>query len=55
MGEVGQIWGCEVVDGLKGKQEDLEFDTELNREPVELLEDRGDVVGGWGSCHNSGS
>ena len=53
--EVGHIWGSEVVDGLKGKQEDSEFETELNREPVELLEDRGDVVDGWGSSYNAGS
>ena len=53
--EVGHIWGSEVVDGLKCKQEDFEFETELNREPVELLEDRGDVVDGWGSSYNAGS
>ena len=53
--EVGQIWGSKVVDGLKCKREDFEFETELNREPVELLEDRGDVVDGWGSSYNAGS
>ena len=31
------------------------METELNREPVELLEDRGDVVDGWGSSYNAGS
>ena len=48
MDEVGQIWGSKVVDGLKCKQEDFDFETELNREPVELLEGRGDVVDGDG-------
>ena len=53
--EVRQIWGSKVMDGLKCKQEDFEFEAELNREPVELLEDRGDVVDGWGAGYNAGS
>ena len=27
--EVGQIWGSKVVEGLKGKQEDSEFEMEM--------------------------
>ena len=32
------------MNGLECKREDFENDAELNREPVELLEDRSDVV-----------
>ena len=42
--EIRQIRGGEVVDGHECKQEDFELYTELNREPVELLQDRSDVV-----------
>ena len=52
MEEVGQIWGGEVVDGLECYQEDFVLNTELDREPVELLEDRSDVVDGGGSCYD---
>ena len=43
------------MDGLECKQEDFELDTELDREPVELLEDRSDVVDGGGSGYDAGS
>ena len=29
MDEAGQIWGSKVVGGLKGKQEDSEFEMEM--------------------------
>ena len=41
--------------GLECYQEDFELNTELNREPVELLEERSDVVDGGGSCYDAGS
>ena len=47
--------GGEAVDGLERKQEDFELNTELNREPVELLEDRSDVVDGGGLSYDAGS
>ena len=47
MDEVRQIWGSKVMDGLKCKQEDFEFEAELNREPVELLEDRASISLGF--------
>ena len=43
------------MDGLECKQEDFELNTELNREPVELLEDRSDVVDGECSSYDAGS
>ena len=47
--------GGEVVDGLKCKQEDLVLYAELDREPVELLKDRSDVVDRGGASYNAGS
>ena len=43
------------MKGLECYQENLILNAELNREPVELLEDRGDVVDRGGSCDNAGS
>ena len=37
------------MDGFEGVEEDFEGDPEFNREPVELLENGGDVVKGRGS------
>ena len=39
------------MDGLEGEKENLEVNSELNREPVKLLEYRGDVMkcGGLGN------
>ena len=53
--EIRQIRGGEVVDGLECKQEDCELYTELNRDPVELLQDRSDVVDRGGASYNMGS
>lgn len=43
------------MDGFECQQEDFKLDTELDREPVELLEDRSDVMSGRGSGNDSGS
>lgn len=43
------------MDGFECQQEDLELDTELDREPVKLLEDWSDVMDGGGSGNDSGS
>ena len=45
----GQIRRGKVVDGLERKQEDFEVYAEFDREPVELLQNRGGVVDGGGS------
>ncbi len=47
-------WGGEVVDGFECIEEDFERDTEFDWEPVELLEDGGDVVKGGGSGDDTG-
>ena len=54
MEEVGQIWGVRGC-GLECYQEYFELNTELDREPVELLEDMSDVVDGGGSCYDTGN
>ena len=43
------------MNGLEGEQKDFVVDTELNREPMELLEDRSDVMEGGGSSNDTGS
>ena len=53
--EIRQIWGGEVVDGLKCKLENLVLYAKLDREPVELLKDRSDVVDRGGASYNMGS
>ena len=53
--EIRQIRQGEVVNGLECKQEDFELDMELDREPVELLEDRSDVMDEGGSSYDAGS
>lgn len=47
--------GGEVVDGLERQGEDFELNTELNWEPVELLENKSDVVDGGGLSNDTGS
>ena len=54
MEEVGQIGRCKVVEGFESMEEDFEIYTEFNREPVELLQDRGDVMEGGGSGDDAG-
>ena len=55
MEEVRQVRRGEVVNSFECKQEDLEFDTMFNGEPVKLLQDGCDVVDGGGSGDNAGS
>lgn len=52
--KIGQIGRSEVVNGLKCKQKDFERDAELDREPVKLLEDGGDVVRGGSAGDDTG-
>ena len=42
--KVRQVGRCEVVDGHVCEQEEFVIDAVCYREPVEVLEDRGDVV-----------
>ena len=44
MNEVGEVWGGEVVNGLEGMEEDLIVNAVFNGEPVELMENWGDVM-----------
>ena len=55
MEEIRQVWRGEFVNGLECEQQNLELDTELNREPVELLEDRSDMVSEGGAGYDAGS
>ena len=41
------------MDGFECIEEDLELNAEVNREPMKLVQDRGDVVRGWGSGDDS--
>ena len=47
--EFGQVWRGKVMKGLECKQEDFEVNMEFDGEPVELLQNRGNVVNGGGS------
>lgn len=42
--QVTQIRRCKAMDGTEDKQQDFELNSELNREPVERVQHRGDVV-----------
>lgn len=53
--KVSEIGRGQVMEGLIGKEEELVLDAELDREPVELLEDRGDVFSGAGVSEEAGS
>ena len=41
--------------GLESEEKNLKVNAVLDREPVQLFEDRSDVMGGWGSGDNTGS
>ena len=47
--EFGQVKRGKVMEGVECKQEDFEVYTEFDREPVELLHNRGNVVNARGS------
>ena len=51
--EFGEIRRGKVMDGLERKQEDFVVNAEFDWEPVELLQNRGDVVDGGGSGDDS--
>ena len=52
--EVGNVLGCLVVEGFVGGDEDFEVDSLFDREPVEVTEDRCDVVSGAGVGEQAG-
>ena len=52
--EIRQVGGGEVVNGLESVQQDFEVSSELDGEPVKLLEDGGDVMKGGGSGDDPG-
>ena len=46
-------WG-QVMECFESNEEYFEIYSLFNGKPVELLEDRGDVVGGWSPCNDAG-
>ena len=52
--EVGDVQRSEVMDGLKGEEQNLKNDTGFDGEPVKLLKNRSDVVNGGGSGDDAG-
>lgn len=46
MEQVGEVRGGQVMEGFEGDEEDFELDALRDREPVEVLEDRGDMFTG---------
>ena len=52
--QIGEVGGGLVVEGFVGEEEDFEVDALRDREPVELLEDWGDVVTGAGVGEQAG-
>ena len=45
--KVGKVRGGEVVDGFECVEQDFVLDVVCDGEPVELLQDGSDVMGGW--------
>ena len=44
--EVGEVWGCQVVECFVGDEECFEVDSLFDGQPVEIMEDGGDVLSG---------
>ena len=42
--EIAEVFGCLVIEGFVGGDEYFEVDPVFNGEPVEVVEDWGDVV-----------
>lgn len=53
MKELRQIRRGKVLDGFECKQKDFEVYAKFHRKPVELLQNRGDMVNEGGSGDNS--
>ena len=53
--KVREIGGCQVVECLERHDEDFVLDAEMYRKPVEMLEDRVNVVERGGSSYSAGS
>ena len=51
---VGEVGGSLIVEGFMGEEENFELDAQFDGEPMEVLEDRGDVVSGSGVGEESG-
>lgn len=45
--KVRKVRGGKVVNGFEGVEEDFVLDAVCDGEPVELLQDGSDVMGGW--------
>ena len=45
--QIGKVGGCLVVEGFESEEEYFELNPLRDWEPVEFLEDGGDVVTGW--------
>ena len=52
--QVGEVGGGLVVEGFMGEKEEFKLNALANGEPVEVLEDRGDVITGAGVSEKAG-
>ena len=52
--QVGEVGGGLVVEGFVGEEENFGLNTLFDWEPVEFLEDRGDVISGAGVSEKTG-
>ena len=52
--EVGEVWGCQVVECFVGDEECFEVDSLFDGQPVEIMEDWGDVLSGAGAGEEAG-
>lgn len=46
MDEVSQVWRVEVMNDLECKEMNFDLNAEFDREPVELMQERSDVMDG---------
>ena len=53
--EVRQVWGGQVVEGFEGQEQYFEVNALFDGEPVESVENWGDVVTGPGVGEEAGS
>ena len=52
--ELREIWRCKSVKGLEGEEQHFEVDALLNGEPMELLENRSDMINERSSGDDTG-
>ena len=53
--EVGKIRRVKVLQGLKGEEESLKVHVIFDREPVEMLKNRSDMISGGSSGNDTSS